>query len=185
MRAFVLQKGRWFRWRALRRQAHPLHRGFCRVQLYGVGARTLQAPSSLPPAVGLVTHCFGAACTQCRAPLYGAQSEDPDKPYKTYAGMNQALVQMHKRYIDQSSEEATAVTDLVAFADGITWEVCVTRDVLYCGPHSVLFWPRSVLLYAWPAARWHCVGPRVHGRTLRTLPDQSPQGKCIVIVACV
>lgn len=51
-----------------------------------------------------------------------ASSEDPDKPYKTYAGMNQALVQMHKRYIDQSSEDAMAVTDLVAFADGITWE---------------------------------------------------------------
>lgn len=51
-----------------------------------------------------------------------ASSEDPDKPYKTYAGMNQALVQMHKRYIDQSSEDAAAVTDLVAFADGIKWE---------------------------------------------------------------
>ena len=51
-----------------------------------------------------------------------ASSEDPDKPYKTYASMNQALVQMHKRYIDQSSDEAKAVIDLVAFADGITWE---------------------------------------------------------------
>ena len=51
-----------------------------------------------------------------------ASSEDPDKPFKTYAGMNQALVQMHKRYIDQESAEAKAVTDLVAFADGITWE---------------------------------------------------------------
>lgn len=51
-----------------------------------------------------------------------ASSDDPDKPYKTYAGMNQALVQMHKRYIDQASDEAKAVTDLVAFADGITWE---------------------------------------------------------------
>lgn len=86
--------------------------------------------------------------------------------------MNQALVQMHKRYIDQSSEEATAVTDLVAFADGITWEVCVTRDMLYCGPCSVLLRPRCVLFYAWPAARWHRVGPRVHGRTLRTLPGR-------------
>jgi len=51
-----------------------------------------------------------------------ASSEDPDKPFKTYAGMNQALVQMHKRYVDPASAEAKAAVDLVAFADGITWE---------------------------------------------------------------
>ena len=51
-----------------------------------------------------------------------ASSDDPDKPFKTYAGMNQALVQMHKRYIDPESAEAKAAVDLVAFADGITWQ---------------------------------------------------------------
>ena len=51
-----------------------------------------------------------------------ASSDDPDKPYKTYAGMNGAMVEMHRRYVDGDSKEAEAVKNLVEFADGITWE---------------------------------------------------------------
>ena len=51
-----------------------------------------------------------------------ASFDDPDKPYKTYAGMNGVMVEMHRRYVDGDSKEAEAVKNLVEFADGITWE---------------------------------------------------------------
>ena len=37
-----------------------------------------------------------------------ASAADEDKPFKTYASMNHALVEMHKRYVPQDSEEAKA-----------------------------------------------------------------------------
>jgi hypothetical protein len=51
-----------------------------------------------------------------------ATADDPDKPYKTYATMTNGLVGMHERFIDQSSEEATKVKDLVAFAKSMDWQ---------------------------------------------------------------
>merc|ERR1711972_226925 len=51
-----------------------------------------------------------------------ASSDDPDKPYKTYSQMMTALVEMHERYIDQDSEEAKKVKDLVDFIRGMPWE---------------------------------------------------------------
>merc|ERR1712039_1012147 len=51
-----------------------------------------------------------------------ASSDDPDKPYKTFAAMKTALVEMHERYIDQDSEEAKKVKDLVDFCRGMPWE---------------------------------------------------------------
>lgn len=51
-----------------------------------------------------------------------ASAGDPDKPYKTYGGMMDALVGMHERFIDPASEEAAAVKDLVAFCRGMAWE---------------------------------------------------------------
>jgi len=51
-----------------------------------------------------------------------ASSDDPDKPYKTYAGMMDALVSMHERFIDQDSAEAAKAKDLVAFCRGMPWE---------------------------------------------------------------
>jgi len=51
-----------------------------------------------------------------------ATADDPDKPYKTYGGMMDALVGMHERFIDPASEEAATVKDLVAFCRGMPWE---------------------------------------------------------------
>merc|ERR1712113_914511 len=44
-----------------------------------------------------------------------ASSDDPDKPYKTFAAMMTALVGMHERYVDPESEEAKAQKGLVDF----------------------------------------------------------------------
>jgi len=51
-----------------------------------------------------------------------ATADDPDKPYKTYATMTQGLVGMHERFIDQSSEEAKKVKDLVEFCRSMDWQ---------------------------------------------------------------
>jgi hypothetical protein len=51
-----------------------------------------------------------------------ATADDPDKPYKTYATMTQGLVGMHERFIDQESEEAKKVKDLVEFCRGLDWQ---------------------------------------------------------------
>merc|ERR1712048_986589 len=51
-----------------------------------------------------------------------ASSDDPDKPYKTYANMTNGLVGMHERFIDQSSEEAAEVKDLAEFAKNLDWQ---------------------------------------------------------------
>lgn len=51
-----------------------------------------------------------------------ASADDPDKPYKTYATMTQGLVGMHERFIDQDSEEAKNVKDLVEFCRGMDWQ---------------------------------------------------------------
>jgi hypothetical protein len=51
-----------------------------------------------------------------------ASADDPDKPYKTYGQMMDALVIMHERFIDQDSDEAKKVKDLVAFCRGMPWE---------------------------------------------------------------
>jgi len=51
-----------------------------------------------------------------------ASADDPDKPYKTYAGMMDALVGMHERFIEPGSDEAAAAKDLVAFSRGMSWE---------------------------------------------------------------
>jgi hypothetical protein len=51
-----------------------------------------------------------------------ANSDDPDKPYKTYAGMLEALVGMHERFIEQGSDEAKQAKDLAAFCRGLSWE---------------------------------------------------------------
>lgn len=51
-----------------------------------------------------------------------ATSEDPDKPYKTFAGMMTALVGMHERYIDPASEEAKSQKELVDFCRNMPWE---------------------------------------------------------------
>jgi len=51
-----------------------------------------------------------------------ASSDDPDKPYKTYAGMMTALVGMHERYMDPESDEAKSQKDLVEFCKGMSWE---------------------------------------------------------------
>mmetsp|Transcript_82579 Transcript_82579/g.238658 ORF Transcript_82579/g.238658 Transcript_82579/m.238658 type:complete len:469 (-) Transcript_82579:283-1689(-) len=51
-----------------------------------------------------------------------ASSEDPDKPYKTYANMMDALVTMHERFIDQDSIEATKAKDLAAFCRNMSWQ---------------------------------------------------------------
>ena len=42
--------------------------------------------------------------------------------YKTYAGMNQALVEMHKRYVAGDSADAAAAAPLVEFCSGLQWE---------------------------------------------------------------
>ena len=39
--------------------------------------------------------------------------------YKTYAGMNQALVEMHKRYVAGDSADAAAAAPLVEFCSGL------------------------------------------------------------------
>jgi hypothetical protein len=51
-----------------------------------------------------------------------ATADDPDKPFKTYATMTTGLVGMHERFIDQESEEATKVKDLVEFCKGMDWQ---------------------------------------------------------------
>jgi len=51
-----------------------------------------------------------------------ATSDDPDRPYKTYAAMTQGLVGMHKRFIDQNSKEAESVKELVDFCKGMDWQ---------------------------------------------------------------
>jgi hypothetical protein len=51
-----------------------------------------------------------------------ATADDPDKPYKTYATMMTGLVGMHERFIDQESEEAKTVKDLVEFVKTLQWE---------------------------------------------------------------
>lgn len=51
-----------------------------------------------------------------------ASSDDPDKPYKTYGGMMDALVGMHERFIDKDSDEAKKAKDLVDFCRGMPWE---------------------------------------------------------------
>jgi len=51
-----------------------------------------------------------------------ASAADEDKPFKTYASMNHALVEMHKRYVPQDSEEAKAAAPLVEFCTGLDWE---------------------------------------------------------------
>jgi len=51
-----------------------------------------------------------------------ATSDDPDKPYKTYATMTQGLVGMHERFIDQDSDEAKDAKELADFCRGLTWE---------------------------------------------------------------
>merc|ERR1719356_2218563 len=51
-----------------------------------------------------------------------ASSDDPDKPYKTFAAMMTALVGMHERYIDPESDEAKSVKDLADFCRTMTWE---------------------------------------------------------------
>jgi hypothetical protein len=51
-----------------------------------------------------------------------ASADDPDKPYKTYAQMMDALVGMHERFIDKDSDEAKAAKDLVDFCRGMPWE---------------------------------------------------------------
>ena len=43
--------------------------------------------------------------------VYDNAAADEDKPYKTYASMNHALVEMHKRYVDQDSEEARMIRE--------------------------------------------------------------------------
>jgi len=51
-----------------------------------------------------------------------ASADDPDKNYKTYGGMMDALVGMHERFIEPDSEEAKAVKDLAEFCRGMPWE---------------------------------------------------------------
>jgi len=51
-----------------------------------------------------------------------ATADDPDKPYKTYAAMMTGLVGMHERFIDQESDEAKEVKDLVEFTKTLGWE---------------------------------------------------------------
>lgn len=51
-----------------------------------------------------------------------ASSDDPDKPYKTYAAMMTALVGMHERYVDPESDEAKAQKALVDFCRDMSWE---------------------------------------------------------------
>eukprot|EP00440_Ansanella_granifera_P020821 gb/GFBE01022610.1/.p1 GENE.gb/GFBE01022610.1/~~gb/GFBE01022610.1/.p1 ORF type:complete len:128 (+),score=34.83 gb/GFBE01022610.1/:1-384(+) len=51
-----------------------------------------------------------------------ASSDDPDKPYKTFAAMMTALVEMHERYIDPKSPEAKSQQGLVEFCRNMSWE---------------------------------------------------------------
>ena len=51
-----------------------------------------------------------------------ASADDEDKPYKTYAGMNKALVEMHQRYVARDSADAAAAAPLVEFCSGLQWE---------------------------------------------------------------
>mmetsp|Transcript_94675 Transcript_94675/g.306225 ORF Transcript_94675/g.306225 Transcript_94675/m.306225 type:complete len:522 (+) Transcript_94675:104-1669(+) len=51
-----------------------------------------------------------------------ASADDPDKNYKTYGGMMDALVGMHERFIEPDSEEAKAAKDLAEFCRGMPWE---------------------------------------------------------------
>lgn len=52
-----------------------------------------------------------------------ASSEDPDKPFKTYAAMTTGLADMHERYIPAESPEAEAAKDFKEFCRGLTWEM--------------------------------------------------------------
>jgi len=48
-----------------------------------------------------------------------AGSEDPDKHHKTYLGMTQGILQMHRRYIDADSDEAKQAAEFVAFCESL------------------------------------------------------------------
>lgn len=60
--------------------------------------------------------------TEVAESQFMATSGDPDKPYKTYADMTQALLMMHQRYIPAGSAEAKAAAPLVKFCKGMTWQ---------------------------------------------------------------
>lgn len=51
-----------------------------------------------------------------------ASSSDPDKPYKTYAGMTDALIEMHERYVPADSPEHEKAKDLIEFGKKLDWQ---------------------------------------------------------------
>jgi len=50
-----------------------------------------------------------------------ATADDPDKSYKTYAGMTTGMVKMHERYVPEGGGRDTA-KEVVAWANELTWE---------------------------------------------------------------
>lgn len=51
-----------------------------------------------------------------------ASSADPDMPYKTYAGMTNALIDMHERYVPADGADHENAKDLIEFGKKLDWE---------------------------------------------------------------